>query len=186
MNTNDNTDDDSSLGSSDAALLEMLGLCSLSQVAKIDDDGDEREECSANGQPSKAHSDIPELSDEWLESTLRPLAGHQYLKESVFQFPEECSVSAKHLRVMTEEVVWGSASINPTYPADRTYEGIKIWRDGEIEERKALTRLENFVDGHPGWSELCHNYLRRLVSAALGEEMVLFKEKLNLKPPGGR
>ena len=54
-----------------------------------------------------------------------------------------------------------------------------------IEERRVLTRLENFVPGHGGWEELCHGYLAHLISAVCGEPMVLFKEKLNLKPPGG-
>lgn len=55
----------------------------------------------------------------------------------------------------------------------------------KVEHQRKLTRLENFVDDHVGWSELCHVYLRKLVSSALGEEMVLYKEKLNLKPSGG-
>ena len=55
----------------------------------------------------------------------------------------------------------------------------------EIEERRVLTRLENFVPHHPGWSELCHDYLTHLISALCGEPMALYKEKLNVKPPGG-
>ena len=55
----------------------------------------------------------------------------------------------------------------------------------EIEERRTLTRLENFVPHHDGWSELCLHYLADLVSALCGEPMALYKEKLNVKPPGG-
>jgi len=88
------------------------------------------------------------------------------------------------LRILTEELV-RSGPHDTKYHADRTFEKIKVWKNGEIEERGTLTRLENFVENHPGWSELCHGYLRQILSIALGEEMVLFKEKLNLKPPGG-
>ena len=55
----------------------------------------------------------------------------------------------------------------------------------EMEERRVLTRLENFVPQHAGWSELCLDYLTRLISALCGQPMVLYKEKLNIKPPGG-
>ena len=55
----------------------------------------------------------------------------------------------------------------------------------EIEERRTLTRLENFVPHHDGWSELCLHYLTDLISALCGEPMALYKEKLNVKPPGG-
>ena len=55
----------------------------------------------------------------------------------------------------------------------------------EIEERRTLTRLENFVPHHDGWSELCLDYLTDLISALCGEPMALYKEKLNVKPPGG-
>jgi len=55
----------------------------------------------------------------------------------------------------------------------------------EMEERRVLTRLENFVPHHDGWSELCLDYLTALISALYGQPMVLYKEKLNIKPPGG-
>ena len=176
-----NTDDDhsttSSMGSSDVALLDMLGLSSLN-VADESDVDDEKEE-------EKVHSPLPILSDDWIESSLAPVAKELYEKQAVYQFPEKCSIDAKHMRVLTEEIVRGRSD-GSLPQADRTFEGIKVWKDGEILERKTLTRLENFVDAHPGWSELCQGYLPRILSAALGTEMVLFKEKLNLKPPGGR
>ena len=77
---------------------------------------------------------------------------------------------------------------------DKSYETVHVVvvrREEEDEEEevrrpvRVLTRLEHFVDGHPGWSELCHTHLRELVSETLGIEMVLYKEKLNVKPPGG-
>ena len=188
-----NIDDDdstsSSLGSSDEALLEMLGLSSLNEFADEcddDDDENEKEENQAIGNgPPMSISPLPVLSENWLESTLARLAKDKYTNEAVFRFPEECSIPAKHMRVLTEEIVRVGPS-GSLCQADRTYEGIKVWKDGEINERKTLTRLENFVDAHPGWSELCHGFVPKILSAALGMEMVLFKEKLNLKPPGGR
>lgn len=187
LNIEDNDSTTSSLGSSDEALLEMLGLSSLKEVAIVADECDEDEEGHTSNFSHAPGSHLPVISDDWLESTLAPLARDRYPNEAVFQFPEECWVSAKYMRILTEEIVRGrSGPTNSFYQADRSYEGIKIWKDGEIEERKTLTRLENFVDTHPGWNELCHGYIRRILSAALGVEMVLFKEKLNLKPPGGR
>ncbi len=167
----------SSMGSSDVALLDMLGLSSLNVADETDAEDEKVKE--------KADSPLPNISDDWLESELAPMAEELYAKEAVYQFPDECSIDAKHMRVLTEEVVRGRSD-GSLPQADRTFEGIKVWKDGEILERKTLTRLENFVDAHEGWSELCHGYLPRILSVALGTEMVLFKEKLNLKPPGGR
>ena len=190
----DDDDSSTSLASSDEALLDMLGLPSLKGIViDADECNDDYEQKQMFGRfqtistCNAASSPLPSLADDWLDFVLAPVAKSQYPKEAVFQFPEECSIPAKHMRILTEEVVRGRSGPNNTlHQADRTYEGIKIWKDGEILERKTLTRLENFVDAHPGWSELCHGYLRRILSAALGIEMVLFKEKLNLKPPGGR
>jgi ectoine hydroxylase-related dioxygenase (phytanoyl-CoA dioxygenase family) len=82
-----------------------------------------------------------------------------------------------------------SASENDDFGATQMNEFGERYDDDsveiEIEDRRVLTRMERFVDTHPGWSSLCHDYLRRLLSALVGEEMVLYKEKLNLKPPGG-
>ena len=162
---------------------------------------------------------------------------------SVFRFPTECSVQAKYMRRITDELIYSSdssnipltttttttSSKNKNYHSDKTYETIQVMKrkkstttkhqtddDGndpavqqlcegrklnefgecyeedeenlhttmEIEHRRVLTRMERFVDTHPGWSELCHGYLPKLLSALVGEEMVLYKEKLNLKPPG--
>ncbi|KAL3912418.1 MAG: hypothetical protein SGILL_006893 [Bacillariaceae sp.] len=170
----DNNSDDVSSVSSDEALLEMLGLSSLKDVATVSDETD------ANTQ--KHQSPLPSISEEQLQKLAAPLH-QQYLNESVCIFPPECSIPADHMRKLTDELVWGGPSIQ----ADKTYENIKILKTntGEIEHRRTLTRLEHFVDAHEGWSVLCHEYLQRLVSAALGTEMMLYKEKLNLKPPGG-
>jgi hypothetical protein len=194
MGNIDDNDSTTSSIDSDEALLDMLGLSSLKKVPIIadecDNDDEDRLVSSSTSQAISNHktsSPLPDISDDCLISTMAPLARETYLHNAIFRFPENCWIPAKHMRVLTEQIVrgWKGPSGN-LHQADKSYEGIKIWKDGEILERKTLTRLENFVDTHPGWSELCHGYLRRILSAALGEEMVLFKEKLNLKPPGGR
>jgi ectoine hydroxylase-related dioxygenase (phytanoyl-CoA dioxygenase family) len=53
------------------------------------------------------------------------------------------------------------------------------------QERQCLTRLENFCRHHAEWNQLC-SYIGRVLSILCdGTEMSLYKEKLNLKPPGG-
>jgi hypothetical protein len=168
-------DDSDEMGSDDEALLEMLGLTSMKEIAVVNDESGADDNIAVNG-----IDPLPSLSDSLLQS-LKDRLHNEYTEQSVCIFPTECSVSAEHMRRLTEELVWGG----PSMQVDRTYETIKVWKNGEIEDRRTLTRLENFVDAHPGWTDLCHNYLRRILSAALGVEMVLYKEKLNLKPPGG-
>jgi hypothetical protein len=184
----DDHDDESSqnsMGSADEALLEMLGLCSLKDVGGTvvttdDDDDDDADE--HNNTPDHAIPYYPPrlIMPEKISQVMLTIQ-REYEEQSVCVFPSEFSISAEYMRRMTEELVWGGPSVQ----ADRTYETIQVWKDGAVEERRTLTRLENFVDGHRGWNELCHGYLRRVLSAALGTEMVLYKEKLNLKPPGG-
>ncbi len=84
------------------------------------------------------------------------------------------------MRRLTDELVFGK-----DVRVDKTYETIRVLKHGQIEERRTLTRLENFVDHHEEWRELCHVYLKECISTICGTDMVLFKEKLNLKPPGG-
>lgn len=161
---------DEGMGSADEALLEMLGLQSLDTIVL-----DEKGQDTGNSRlPSLSSSDIVSL----VESSQLV---SRYQSESVCMFPQEFSISADYMRKIAEELVWGGDSIQ----ADRTYETIQVWKNGFIEQRRTLTRLECFVDAHQGWSDLCHGYVSDIVSAALGERMVLYKEKLNLKPPGG-
>lgn len=167
---------DGSVNSSDEALMEMLGLPSLVGAVL-----DEEEENVERGYAT-CDSPLPILSDEEMVRLLDVYQlQSQYEEHSVCVFPVECSISAEHMRRLTDELVWGGDQVQ----ADKTYETVQIWKQGEIHSKKSLTRLEHFVDAHKAWSDLCHNYLRRLVSKALGVEMVLYKEKLNIKPPGG-
>ena len=63
-------------------------------------------------------------------------------------------------------------------------------RDGEVR----ITRVENFCNSHPEWSKICREgVVAAIVSQAFGvhsgaeagERAVLFKDKINFKPPGG-
>ena len=52
--------------------------------------------------------------------------------------------------------------------------------------RRLLNRLENFYPYHDGFRDLFDgNKLRGAVSDLLGEEAILFKDKINFKMPGG-
>ena len=118
----------------------------------------------------------------------------QYKKDALCIFPPECFIPAEYIRHLTDELISGGPH---DVQVDKIYETIKVFiaeengtqshcgKRGEIYPKQVLTRLEQFVDGHEGWSDLCHNYLQKLVSEVLGTEMVLYKEKLNIKPPGG-
>lgn len=166
--------EESSIDSSNDALLEILGLASLEGFA-------EEEEVEESEFGRDVNSGLPVLSDEDIvEIAQQHRLRRSYDTESVCVFPPECSIPAEYMRRLTEQLVWGGDKVQ----ADKTYETVQVYKQGELHSKKSLTRLEHFVDAHEDWSELCHNYLRRLVSKALGIPMVLYKEKLNLKPPG--
>ena len=120
-----------------------------------------------------------------VESHRRLSPRHHYEKESVCLFPPERSVPAEYIRRLADELTHGG----PDVRADKSYETVRARREGEgggeVRHGRVLTRLEHFVDAHPGWSDLCHTHLRELASEVSGVEMVLYKEKLNVKPPGG-
>mmetsp|Transcript_31238 Transcript_31238/g.46107 ORF Transcript_31238/g.46107 Transcript_31238/m.46107 type:complete len:338 (+) Transcript_31238:163-1176(+) len=147
--------------SSDEALCEMLGLKSLDAVIDEEIASNSHEESSSVIQRSNLF--------------------HTYKMESICQFPKELCLSSSFARRLADELIWGGEKVE----VDRTYEVIKVLNKGEVQERRVLTRLENFVNFHREWSSLCHGHLANCISALCGESMVLFKEKLNLKPPGG-
>jgi ectoine hydroxylase-related dioxygenase (phytanoyl-CoA dioxygenase family) len=128
--------------------------------------------------------DEREIAQQRVVESHRPLPIHQYQRDAVCLFPPERSVPAEYIRRLTDELVHGGSDVL----ADRSYETVRVRKGGgggEVRTARVLTRLERFVDAHAGWSDLCHTHLRRLASEATGVEMVLYKEKLNLKPPGG-
>jgi hypothetical protein len=152
----------------DDALCEILGLTSLDGVADANDD-------VSNG--ARNEGVVPKCpSLDHFAAELQQL----YKSESVCILPQSMSVPALVMRRLTDELVFGK-----DVRVDKTYETIRVLKHGQIEERRTLTRLENFVDHHEGWRELCHVYLKECISTICGTDMVLFKEKLNLKPPGG-
>lgn len=165
---------DDDVDSADEALSEMLGLPSQS-INKIMHAVDEHHDIQ------EASDAIPSLSKERIESIFcSSQLARTYASDSICILPNTLSVPAQLMRRLTDELVWGKRQ------ADRTYESIRVMlAHGKIEDRKALTRLENFVDDHEEWSDLCRGYIATCVATLLGEEMVLYKEKLNLKPPGG-
>ncbi|GAX13242.1 hypothetical protein FisN_17Hu177 [Fistulifera solaris] len=174
--------DEETMASADEALRELLGITSLD----VKDDSS----CGDDGElPSKESVEaLGDISDDFIQQIVDTYdLKEQYKITSVCVFPPELSIPAFIMRKLTEELVWSSDS----RVMDKTYETIQVLTNdkssGEsiIEERRKLTRLENFVDSQKDWDILCNNYLRRCVSAALGMPQVLYKEKLNLKPPGG-
>ncbi|MGB0588890.1 MAG: phytanoyl-CoA dioxygenase family protein [Myxococcota bacterium] len=54
------------------------------------------------------------------------------------------------------------------------------------DDTRMLCRIENFIPYHAGYKDLIQGpALMTLLSALMGEEAVLFKEKINFKLPGG-
>ena len=164
-------EDNGDLDSADEALLSMLGLVDL-DVKVIDDDEEGGARPTNSSFPTRANID---------EILLSTAVASDYKRNGVVLFPSSLNVPAALMRRLTDELVWGGDKVR----ADKTYETIQLWKEGEIVERRTLTRLENFVDYHEEWKQLCRNYLADCISALVGQTMVLFKEKLNLKPPGG-
>lgn len=159
--------------SSHEALMEMLGLTSFGSVMMEEDD-----ECAEI-------SPLQRVSTRTWEKIYSLVQTQnlfdQYASDGFCFFPSELSIPAALMRQLTDELVWGGDSVR----SDRSYETVaSITGGGERLERKTLTRLENFVRYHEGWKAI-RDYITKCVSALLGKQMVLFKEKLNLKPPGG-
>ena len=158
-------DDNVSIYSADEALCEMLGLVSINSFPVED-------ELPVVVPPAEHARDLM-VSDKAIQAVVQKHSLHEiYQRDSVVVFPPELSVPAVLMRRWTDELVWGQNSL-----VHRTYE--------TIGQNRTLTRLENFVDHHDEWRELCHDYLRRCVSAVLGCPHVLYKEKLNIKPASG-
>jgi hypothetical protein len=189
-------DDNDSISSADEALFEMLGFTNGKRknhdiLFSILQESKEREsDTKINDHDSSLSSMsndpcFPSIPQNYLEDIINQFElDVTYRKESVCLFPQALSISPKLMRKLTDELLYGTTK----YPSDRSYENIKILTsDGEnrIEKRREITRFENFVNGHKKWYDLCHGYLAKLISTICGQEMVLFKEKLNLKPPGG-
>ncbi len=63
-----------------------------------------------------------------------------------------------------------------------------VYHEASVTERDRMVvqRIENFCPFHPGFSRLIeHSALRRWAEALMGGPVVLFKDKINFKMPGG-
>lgn len=172
-------DDDDELCSADEALCELLGISSLNVTALAIEDDDSINN-NSDEMPKQSLDELIRIDD----ATLRNIARKHRLQElytssSFCILPDCLSVPANLMRRLTDSLVWGKAQ------SDKSYETVQVFKNGETINKRVLTRLENFVNYHEEWRMLCYNYLLRCVSEILGEPYLLYKEKLNLKPPGG-
>jgi ectoine hydroxylase-related dioxygenase (phytanoyl-CoA dioxygenase family) len=166
--------------SSDDALFELLGITSLTVAEEVEDCQDRDD--ADHHPPRQSLDDLLRLDPLWIQAQAdQHKVQQEYLQQSVCILPESLRVPDAIMRRLADELVWGGDDVE----ADKTYETIKVMKQGQVLERRTLTRLENFVNHHDGWKSLCNDYLRRCISSVIGCEMVLFKEKLNLKPAGG-
>lgn len=81
-------------------------------------------------------------------------------------------------------VEWtGSLEAAPEVPGQHW-----VYHEDSLTEpgRKVIQRIENFCPVHPGFDRLIrHGALSRWVAGLMGGPVVLFKEKINFKMPGG-
>ena len=63
----------------------------------------------------------------------------------------------------------------------------KYFEESKLDKnKKVLSRIENFCKFHKGFEEICtQNKIIDCVKDCFGEEGILFKDKINLKMPGG-
>lgn len=162
---------DDEADSADEALYELLGLESLTIDCELDE---------PDVTVPESMADLTKRLDKLHSDWLSPIQA-EYQAHSVCILPSSLSIPASIMRHITDELVWGG----PEVTVDRSYEAITVLKGGHVLEKRTLTRLENFVAGHDEWQQLCRDYIQPLVSTIIGEPLLLFKEKLNLKPPGG-
>jgi ectoine hydroxylase-related dioxygenase (phytanoyl-CoA dioxygenase family) len=184
----DDTMAEEEMDSADEALCELLGITSLSVTKGEEELQDQKAGSSSSSGVDADHpsrqslDDLLRLDPLWIQAQVdQHQAQQEYLQQSVCILPYSLHVLDTIMRRLTDELVWGGDHVQ----ADKTYETIHVLKQGQVLERRTLTRMENFVNHHDGWKSLCCDYLRRCISSVMGEEMVLFKEKLNLKPAGG-
>jgi ectoine hydroxylase-related dioxygenase (phytanoyl-CoA dioxygenase family) len=170
--------------SADEALCEMLGFSSLSCMT-MNEEHDMFDDASST---LPCHQFCPQaLVSDVCVAHIRKLIfdrdiSNVYKNKSVCQLPKELSIPSQLVRRLADEIIWGNEKYKNV---KRSYETVQAFKHGQIEERRVLTRLEDISRHHEAWNLICNIYVRRLVSAIVGEEMLLFKEKLNIKPAGG-
>lgn len=84
---------------------------------------------------------------------------------------------------LTDLICWtGEVEAWPETPG----KAMKYFEASRGDGSRLLQRIENFYPYHDGFRRLCDGpELRGVSSQLLGEEAVLFKEKINFKLPGG-
>ena len=181
--TDKDDDDACSINSADEALSEMLGI-SISDVKcsiEIPVEENKNNKNAKEGNIAVPCESIPTNTQDEIKNILRESdCINNYQLESICILPETLFIGQKLLMRITDELIYGSSK----FQSDKSFEKIQYLKDSIIQERRVLTRFENFVNYHPEWKQLT-DYCALCCSALMGEEMVLFKEKLNMKPPGG-
>lgn len=158
----------------------MLGLPSMDGLA-MDTDAHE----DPDDEPPHTLHYLMRLSEERLRQFIdeqRSIRDY-YAQDSLCTVPSALCLDPSLMRRITDELSWGK------HASTKSYETIKVLAaasggGGQVLERRTVTRFENFVKTHGEWTRLC-DYIGRITSIICGQPMVLFKEKLNLKPPGG-
>lgn len=98
---------------------------------------------------------------------------HRYIHLANFLNLDE----KEQLAVMTDELL--------AYP--ETKNKWMQYFETDSHQQRQLCRIENFLDYHDGFDDLARrDSTIKLVSTLMGEEAVLFKEKINVKLPGGQ
>lgn len=173
----------SSVSSRDDALCEMLGLPSLDSLGLAAGLADEDDDSPAGRSGMRGAWRLFDENLCYQDEIRKRVAGFQteYDRRGVAVFDPSLSIPAGFLRRSTERLVWSKKSVCGTLieaaGVQRTYE--------RIGHQRCLTRLEQFCDDcFPEWKSIA-TYVGACLSLALDTPMVLFKEKLNLKPPGG-
>jgi hypothetical protein len=90
-----------------------------------------------------------------------------------FFSPEE----AAQISAWTDELL-----ARPQKPGEHMVYGEPSLTEPDV---RIVQRIEDFCGYHPGFEALVQGPLKAAVSRLLGEEAVLFKEKINFKMPGG-
>lgn len=186
----------------DDALAEMFGLKSLQCLLEASSSsssssviGTIREDhWSTTTSTEQQSSAVPLLfhndeEDNTIDMQLRRDTAHEiYEATSVYRFPKIFSLSAEVMRRITLELIYGSSTNDASTTTTTTTQKVNMLPERTYETigtERYLTRMENFVHTHSQWKDLCYGYLQKLVSSVMGEEYILYKEKLNFKPPGG-
>ena len=184
ISKNNDDDDEASEDSADEALCEMLGIPSLKCMDEVDSEPlTQQQDNNIPAHQQSIDNLLSNMDRTYVQNLINQCSLYdEYRNKSICRFPAELAISGPLIRRLADELIWGGEKYNQI---NRSYETIRIWKKGTITERRVLTRIENISRYHDGWNQLCNGYVRFCISIALGEDMVLYKEKLNLKPAGG-